>query len=79
MSSNWGDLSEGKVKRNIIRERLEQKRKERQDNSSESHNILEGIKAEPVEDTKLGLDIKQEHGKQPIELDPSTSTHKSPF
>lgn len=65
MSSSWTDLSEGKVKRNIIRERLEQKRKERQDNSTENHNLLDAIKSESVEDTKLGgLDVKPEIGEQ---------------
>lgn len=60
MSSNWTDLAGGKVvKRNIIRERLEQKKKERLDNSSGNLNLLETIKPEP-EDSKLT--VKQEPG-----------------
>lgn len=63
MSTNWADLSGGKVKRNIIRERLEQKKKERLDNSSGNLNLLDTIKPEP-EDSKLGvgLTVKQESG-----------------
>lgn len=53
MSSNWADLPAGKVKRNLIRLRLEQKKKERLDNSSGN------IKSEPDE-TKVGIVIKQE-------------------
>lgn len=68
MSSNWPpDLSSVKVKRNLIRERLEQKKKERLDNSSGNLNILDPIKTE-TEDSKLGLNLKQEPGKCPILL-----------
>lgn len=57
MSSNWADLSAGKVKRNLIRERLEQKKKERLDNSSGNLILLE--KSEP-DDSKSGIIVKQE-------------------
>lgn len=41
---------------------MEQKRKERQDNSSDNHSLLDVIKAEPPEDTKP-IDVKTEIGK----------------
>lgn len=61
MSSNWADLSGGRVKRNLIRERLEQKKKERLDNSSGNLSHLDPIKTETPEDTKANF-VKQEPG-----------------